>query len=54
MSNKIFIEIDIARQSLDLFMGHTHRSYLYRPLSMDLVNLWEVNVLREAGMLLRK
>ena len=27
MSTKIFIEIDIARQSLDLFTGHTHRSY---------------------------
>jgi hypothetical protein len=28
MSDKIFVEIDIARQSLDLFMGHTRRSYL--------------------------
>ena len=28
MSEKIFIEINITRQSLDLFMGHMHRSYL--------------------------
>ena len=28
MTDNIFIEVDISRQSLDLFMDHTHRSYL--------------------------
>jgi hypothetical protein len=28
MSDKIFIQINITKQSLDLFMGHTRRSYL--------------------------
>jgi L,D-transpeptidase YbiS len=27
MTDKTFIEVDISRQSLDLFMGRTHRSY---------------------------